>query len=107
MEGHFIKSNMLLKRNLHALSPFPIFLKWVCQNQLDNIARFPLDGRVAKPSYNSRSEHPGAVKPPVKLVSNRELMALMSDWFAPLVKASWPEVDAFGDKNPNEGHGYN
>lgn len=29
---------------------------------------------------------------PADLVDGLELMALMADWLAPLVKASWPEV---------------
>jgi hypothetical protein len=38
---------------------------------------------------------------PAELVGSLELMALMADWLAPLVKAQWLEVDAIGDRNPH------
>lgn len=38
---------------------------------------------------------------PAALVERLKLMALMADWFDPLVKAPWPEVDGVGDRNPH------
>lgn len=40
---------------------------------------------------------------PAELASNLELMALMADWLDPMVKKSWPEVDAIGERNPYGG----
>lgn len=37
---------------------------------------------------------------PAELVSCIELIAHMADWLDPLVKATWPEIDSVGDKNP-------
>lgn len=37
---------------------------------------------------------------PAELTGSLELMALMADWLAPLVQASWPDVDSVGDQNP-------
>lgn len=39
---------------------------------------------------------------PADLVGSLELMALMADWLAPLVKAPWSEVDGIGDRNPHD-----
>ena len=38
---------------------------------------------------------------PAELADSLELMALMANWLDPLVKASWPEVDGIGDRNPH------
>lgn len=38
---------------------------------------------------------------PAELIGSLELMALMADWLDPLTKASWPEVDGVGDRNPH------
>ncbi len=39
--------------------------------------------------------------PPVELANSVELMTLMANWLDPLVRASWPEVDDIGERNPH------
>jgi hypothetical protein len=68
--------------------------------QLTSFENMATDLDRARSLRRFMDEIAGSPAAPSELVGNLALMALMADWLDPLVKATWPEVDAVAERNP-------